>query len=126
MADITVLIAEDQAPFRQAVHDHLALASGISVVGAAQDGREAVALARALAPHVVVIDVQMPQLGGIPATREIVTSMPDVRVIALSNYDDPALVAAMRAAGAVDYVLKDELFEKLVPAIRAAAAGRGT
>jgi len=118
-----VLIADDQAPFRQAVRDHLAQAPGIRVVGEAKDGNEAVAGARALAPRVVVMDVQMPNLGGIAATREIVASMPKVRVIALSQYDDRAIVEAMRAAGAADYVLKDELFEKLVPAIRAAAAG---
>ncbi|MBE0619436.1 MAG: response regulator transcription factor [Burkholderiales bacterium] len=124
MDSITVLIADDHAPFRAAVRDQLAQAPGIRVVGEAKDGDEAVAQARALAPSVVLIDVHMPNLGGIPATREIAGSMPNVRVIALSQYDEPAIVEAMRAAGAADYVLKDELYEKLVPAIRAAVTGR--
>lgn len=123
MDDISVLIADDQAPFRAAVRDHLAQASDIRVVGEATDGNEAVARARALAPSVVVIDIRMPDLGGIPATREITASMPKVRVIALSQYNEPAIIDAMRAAGAADYVLKDELYEKLVPAIRRAASG---
>ena len=81
------------------------------------------AQARALVPSVVVIDVSMPDLGGIPATREITSSMPKVQVIALSQYDEPTIIAAMRAAGAADYILKDELNEKLVPAIRRVACG---
>lgn len=123
MDSITVLIADDDAPFRVAVRDHLAQAPGIRVVGEAKDGDEAVARAGSLAPSVVVIDVHMPNLGGIHATREIASSMPNVRVIALSQYDAPAIVGAMRAAGAADYVLKDELYEKLVPAIRTVVTG---
>ena len=120
---ITLLIADDQALFREAVRNHLAHAPGILVVGEAKDGHEAVALARAHAPHVVLMDVQMPNLDGIQATREIAASMPTVRVIAFSLYDNRAIVAAMREAGAVDFIVKYEFYETLVPAIRAAAAG---
>ncbi len=114
---IGVLLADDHAVVRQGLANLLAMESDIEIVGQAGDGVEAVKLARELHPDVVVMDVSMPRLGGIEATRRILEELPRTRVIALSMHEEPALEAAMRAAGAVVYLHKGGPTELIVAAI---------
>ncbi|MBI2216122.1 MAG: response regulator transcription factor [Candidatus Rokubacteria bacterium] len=114
MKPIRVLVVDDHALFRKGVASLLRPAEGFTVVGEAQDGREAVAKARALAPDVVLIDVYMPEMDGLEATRRIKAAIPSTRIIVLTvSEDDQNLFAALKA-GAQGYLLKsvepDELF----------------
>ncbi len=116
-----VLMADDQAMARQTLRASLERESWIEVVGEAADGKEAVSQARELEPDVVLMDVMMPEMNGIEATREIVGSQTGVRVIGLSLYSEQEFVEAMLGAGASSYVLKDDGPPKLIEAIRTAA-----
>jgi DNA-binding NarL/FixJ family response regulator len=95
----------------------------VEVVGTAADGVEAVELADSLEPHVVLMDLSMPRMGGVDATREIVVRHPDVQVVVLTSFSDQDLVLDAVAAGAVGYLLKDAEPGELVRGVRAAAAG---
>lgn len=94
------------------------------MVGEAADGRQAVRLSRETEPDQVIVDVGMPELNGIDATRSILAERPGTRVIALSMHADKRFVAQMLQAGASGYVLKDCAFEEIVRAVRAVSAGR--
>ncbi len=120
-----VLLADDQAMARQTVRAALERESWIEVVGEAADGNEAVSQVRDLEPDVVLMDVMMPGMNGIEATREIVGCQPGVRVIGLSLHGERELVEAMLGAGASCYLLKDGGRRQLIEAVRAeAVAGR--
>ena len=97
---------------------------GITIVGEADNGVSAVRMARDLKPDLVLMDVAMPDLNGIEATRRIMTESPGVKVIALSMHADKRFVRHMFAAGAVGYVLKGSAFEEVAAAIKTVAAGR--
>jgi len=97
---------------------------GMKVVAEAKDGWEAVRLARKLRPSIVIMDIAMPGLNGIDATRQILSEAPGVKVIALSMYSDRRFVVGMLDAGASGYLLKDCAFEELLSAIRTVIAGR--
>jgi DNA-binding NarL/FixJ family response regulator len=118
-----VVLADDDAAMREMLRSLLAEQPDIEVVGDAADGRAALERARALEPAIVVMNVVMPGMGGIEATRLVLAARPAVRVIGLSLHDDRHFVAAMRAAGASGYLRKDRLHEQLAPALRAVAAG---
>lgn len=121
---IRVLIVDDQALFRSGIAALLGSQDGISVVGVARDGLDAVERARKLLPDVVLMDVRMPVMDGITATAKIVARHPSVHVVMLASVQtDESVVEAMRA-GAVGYVHKDAGREELVNAIRQAAEGR--
>jgi DNA-binding NarL/FixJ family response regulator len=119
---IKVLIADDHQIVRQGLRTLLEREPDLKVVAQSEDGRTTVRLARELAPEVIIMDVAMPDLNGIEATRQIVTERPQVKVIALSMYADRRFVVNMLKAGASGYLLKDCAYEELVRAIRVVLA----
>jgi DNA-binding NarL/FixJ family response regulator len=120
---VRVLIADDHPLFREGMRGRLDRVADIAVVGEAGNGDEAVELTRKLEPHVVLMDIKMPGLNGIEATREILRANPRVGVLMLTMFeDDDSVFAAMRA-GARGYLLKDSGGEGVVYAIRAVTSG---
>jgi DNA-binding NarL/FixJ family response regulator len=122
-ASVCVLLVDDQALFREALGTLLSVRSDIEVVGEAADGAEALERVAELNPDVVLMDLRMPVLDGIAATRRLRVERPDVQVLALTTFDDDEDVFAALRAGAVGYLLKDVSSQKLVEAVRAAARG---
>lgn len=120
---VRVLLVDDQALFREALSVLLDVAEGVEVVGEASNGAEALERAAELRPDVVLMDLRMPVLDGIAATRRMRAEQPDVRVLALTTFDDDAEVFAALSAGAVGYLLKDVSSARLVEAVQAAARG---
>ena len=118
---IRILLVDDHKIVCEAITSLLENELGMEVVGQAEDGRRAVELVRKLHPNVVVMDIVMPNLNGIEATRKIVHEFDDVRVIALSAHSDRRNVREMLMAGAFGYVPKCCAFEELVVAIRTVA-----
>jgi DNA-binding NarL/FixJ family response regulator len=116
-----VLLADDHAMFRQALRGLIAREAGFEVVAEAGDGLAVLALARATTPDLVVMDIGMPGLNGIEATRQLLAANPRVKVVALSAYSDKGFVTEMLAAGAKGYVLKAAAAETLLDAIRVVA-----
>jgi DNA-binding NarL/FixJ family response regulator len=120
---IRVLIADDQQLVREGLHLLLDLIPDIRVAGEAGDGAAAVERAQELEPDVVLMDVQMPELDGVAATRRIHETCPEAKVIILTTFDDDEYVFEGLRAGAMGYLLKDVPSEQLAEAIRAAARG---
>jgi CheY-like chemotaxis protein len=116
---IRVLIVDDHQIVRKGLCEILQKESDMEVVGEAADGHEALESARRLAPDVVIMDVSMPRMNGIDATRAIRIRMPEMRVVALSMHERADMADAMRAAGAHAYLPKDGPAEDLLSAIRA-------
>ena len=104
----SVLIVDDQLPFRLAAKAVVGVTPGFTVVGEAGSGEEAVTQVEALGPGLVLMDINMPGINGIEATRRITTAHPEVRVILLSTYDAEDLPADARSCGAVGYVHKEQ------------------
>jgi len=121
---IRVLIADAHEILRQGLAGLLRDEPGIEIVGEASNGREAIELARRLQPAVVVMDVSMPEVDGIEATRAIRRELPSIAVVGLSMHERPEVVAAMRTAGACSYLTKGGPSEDLVAAIRGCARPR--
>ena len=120
---IRILLVDDQALFREGLRTLLSLHADIDVVGEAGNGQEALAAAEKLRPDVVLMDLRMPVLDGVAATRRLRESGHPARVIVLTTFDDDDTVFDGLRAGAVGYLLKDVSSDKLVEAIRAAARG---
>jgi DNA-binding NarL/FixJ family response regulator len=120
---IRVLLVDDHRLLLAGLRSLLDAVDDVEVVGTAADGVEAVELADSLKPHVVLMDLSMPRMGGVDATREIVARHPDVQVVVLTSFSDQDLVLDAVAAGAVGYLLKDAEPGELVRGVRAAAAG---
>lgn len=104
----SVLVVDDQAPFRAIARQVVELTPGFTVVGEAETGEDAVRLAGELSPHVVLMDINMPGISGIEATRQIVAAAPDALVILLSTYRESDLPADALACGARRYVHKED------------------
>src|ERR1700756_3274597 len=125
MKPIRILLADDHAVVRQGFKMILSAHADMEIVGEAGNGRDAVQLAEELRPDVVVMDVAMPELNGIEATRRLGTSAPHTRVLALSMHKDSVYVREILRAGARGYLLKDSPAGDLVAAVRAVASGEG-
>ena len=109
-----VLVVDDQAPFRSVARSLIALVKGWQVVGEASSGEEAVALAAAIRPRVVLMDINLPGITGIEATRRIVAADPDAVVVLVSTYAADDLPDDALSCGAVGYVRKDDLTPRLL------------
>ncbi len=121
----TILLADDHAVVRNGFRHILAAEWDFNVVGEASNGREAVDMAEQLKPDVIVMDVTMPELNGIEATRRIVKASPKTRVLALSMHKDSVYVREILRAGARGYLLKDSSQQDFLSAVRAVAQGKG-
>jgi DNA-binding NarL/FixJ family response regulator len=119
---IKILLADDHAILRQGLRALLEKEPEIEVVGEAEDGRKALHLIEELEPDIIVMDITMPNLNGIAATRQIVSRHPKVKVIALSIHSNKRFVTDMLKAGASGYILKECLFDEFVQAIHAVAS----
>jgi DNA-binding NarL/FixJ family response regulator len=120
---VRVLLADDQALFREGLETLLSVHKDIEVIGQASNGQEAIDLALKLRPDVILMDMQMPILNGIGATRRLKQSMPDCRVIVLTTFDDKETIFDALRAGAVGYLLKDVGSAQLADSIRRTARG---
>jgi len=120
---VRVLLVDDHHVMRQGLRALLEKQEGLQVVGEAENGRKATALVRELAPQVVVMDVGMPDMNGVEATRWIASNTPGVKVIALSMHAESEFVAKMLEAGASGYLLKDCVADELAQAIRLVSGG---
>lgn len=123
MEPLRVLIADDHPLFRDGMRGLLATQPDMEVAGEATSGEEAVALAAELSPGVVLMDIKMPGLGGIEATRRILRENPSMRVLVVTMFEDDATVFTAMRAGARGYILKDDDKDDVLGAIR--AVGRG-
>ena len=120
---IRLLIADDHAVVRAGLRQLAATLDGVELVGEAADGDQAVALCESLRPDVVLMDLEMPVLDGIGATRRITDAAPDIAVVVLTSFSDRERILGALDAGAIGYVLKDAEPEELERAVRAAARG---
>ncbi len=121
---IRIVIADDHQILRQGLRTLLEKEPDMEVVAEAEDGRRTVSLVKELVPNVVIMDVNMPDLNGIEASRQILAELPEVKVIALSMYADRRFVINMLKTGAQGYLLKDCAFEELTHAIRLVMANK--
>lgn len=123
MSRIRVVLVDDQALFREALQILLSVQTDIQIVGEAGNGSEAIDVVMQTNPDVILMDLLMPVLDGVAATREIRTREPGARIIALTTFDDDEYVFEALRAGAVGYLLKDVTGQQLVEAIQGAARG---
>jgi two-component system response regulator NreC len=124
MAKLRILLGDDHTVVRQGLSKILEAQEGWEVVGEASDGREAARLALALEPDVAVLDIAMPLLSGIEATRQIVRRLPNVGVLILSMHSEEAFITQALQAGARGYLLKDSADTDLIRGVTAVAAGK--
>lgn len=123
-AKVRVVVADDQRVVREGLATVLSVMPGVEVVGAAADGEQAVALVNRYRPQVVLMDLRMPRLDGVEATRRILAAHPATAIVVLTTYaDDDSILSALRA-GALGYLTKDAGREEIARALHAAAAGQ--
>jgi two-component system response regulator NreC len=121
---VTIIIADDHRMMREGLRSLLEKQPGMKVVAESENGRMLLKLARELVPDVVIMDIGMPEMNGIEATRQLLAQVPGVRVIALSMRSDLRSVKDMFVAGARAYLSKDSAFEELAKAVRAVMLGQ--
>jgi len=121
---IRILLADDHQIMRDGLRAILASEGTFEIVGEAENGREAAALARELVPDVIIMDIGMPELNGVEATRQIKADNPGVKVVALSMYADRGYVLGILEAGASGYVLKTGAYDEVHRAVKAVAQGK--
>lgn len=119
-----ILLADDHKELREAIACLLNKEPDMEVIGQAEEGRGAIQLARELQPNVIIMDIYMPNINGFEATCQIVQELPDIKIIGLSLRSDKLSVDEMLKAGASGYVLKQQAFQELVPAIRTVVSGK--
>lgn len=124
MAKTKILLAEDHTIVREGIRELLLKKPEFEVVGEAQDGREAVKLASSLQPDVILMDITMPNLDGLAATREIKKKHPEIKILILTIHDSEEYIYQILKYGADGYVLKEAAYEELVSAIGAVADGK--
>ena len=123
---IRVMVVDDHAVVRNGIEFSLLALDDMDLVGSVESGSAAMRLCEELQPDVVLIDMMMPEMNGVAATRAILKRCPRTRVIALTSFQEGSLVQEALQAGAISYLLKDVSMEELAQAIRAAYAGRAT
>src|SRR5687767_4640276 len=121
---IRVVIVDDQYKVHQAISASLELLTDISVVGQGSSGQDAVMLCEQVHPDIVLMDVMMPEMNGIEATQIIKTQFPEIKVLALSSFQEETQVRAMMEAGAIGYILKSSSIDDLASTLRAAYSGK--
>ena len=124
MSEVKLLLADDHEMLRSGLRALIERTPGMTVLGEAADGRTAVRMAAELRPDVVVMDVVMPELNGVDATRQIMTSQTGVRVICLTGRSDERVIGSALAAGATGFVRKESAFEELAAAVTSVMAGQ--
>lgn len=123
MKKLRLLLVDDQSLFREALRTLLSLQPDFDIVAEAENGERALALARAHRPDVVLMDLRMPVMGGVEATRRLLQAVPATRVVVLTTFDEDEEVFEALRAGAVGYLLKACSADKLCESVRAAAKG---
>lgn len=123
---IRVMVVDDQAVVRSGLNAFLTAFDDLSLIGEAGNGREAVRMCDELKPQVIIMDLMMPEMDGVEATRLIHARHPEVAVIVLTSFPDEGLVQKALQAGAISFLMKNTVAEELVTAVRAACAGRAT
>ena len=121
---MTILLVDDHQPTREEMRALVERQPDMTVLAEAPTGEDAVAQTRALHPDIVIMDILLPGMNGVEATRAICAENPGIKVLALSNHSGESLVQAILAAGGKGYVQKSRAFEELIPALLAVAAGR--
>ena len=123
---IRVMLVDDHNVVRSGLATFLKAYEDLELVGEARNGFEAVNLCREKNPDVILMDLMMPEMDGIEATREILEDCPDIKIIAMTSFDEEELVHGVLAAGAISYLLKNVSSDELAKAIRDAASGQST
>ena len=123
---IRVMLVDDHNVVRSGLATFLRAYDDLELVGEAKNGLEAVDLCRRKKPDVILMDLMMPEMDGIAATRAILADYPEVKIIAMTSFEDEELVQGVLAAGAISYLLKNVTSDELAKAIREAASGRST
>ena len=123
MPDIRVILADDHPVVRQGIRTLLESAVGIAIVGEAATGTEALAMVEAEAPDVLLLDMEFPDLRGVEVAKRLSESRPEVKILALSTYNDSSFISELLSSGASGYLLKDEVPDQIVEAVRGVARG---
>lgn len=123
---IRVMLVDDHNVVRSGLATFLRAYEDLELVGEAKNGLEAVRLCRVQKPDVILMDLMMPEMDGIAATRAILEGCPEIKIIAMTSFEDEALVQGVLAAGAISYLLKNVTSDELAKAIRDAVSGRST
>ena len=123
---IRVMLVDDHNVVRSGLSTFLRVYDDLELVGEARNGLEAVNLCRQKKPDVILMDLMMPEMDGIEATRAILQDSPEIKIIAMTSFEEETLVQGVLAAGAISYLLKNVTADELVTAIRSASAGKST